>query len=185
MRQDILDRLTVITEEEQEILPAGERDIAVNFIILPEFFDRTLPMMERENILRDFLVSSLSSNSALTSYLHFQAKEIVPVQNLIENMIWTLLSDRKGINTLTQMTMGLIFMNLSAFADTINLSSIKPFLMSPPTHPHTSAACACIFRLPRAVASIGRAITFMPQTSSVSLLRKVFLAPPPTMYISL
>ncbi len=71
MRQDILDRLTVITEEEQEILPAGERDIAVNFIILPEFFDRTLPMMERENILRDFLVSSLSSNSALTSYLHF------------------------------------------------------------------------------------------------------------------
>ena len=71
MRQDILDRLTVITEEEQEILPADERDIAVNFIILPEFFDRTLPMMERENILRDFLVSSLSSNSALTSYLHF------------------------------------------------------------------------------------------------------------------
>ena len=104
----------------QEILPAGERDMAVNFIILPEFFDRTLPMMERENILRDFLVSSLSQNTALTSYLHFRAKEIVPVQNLIENMIWTLLSDRKRINTLTQMTMGLIFMNLSAFADTIN-----------------------------------------------------------------
>ena len=104
----------------QEILPAGERDMAVNFIILPEFFDRTLPMMERENILRDFLVSSLSQNTALTSYLHFRAKEIVPVQNLIENMIWTLLSDRKEINTLTQMTMGLIFMNLSAFADTIN-----------------------------------------------------------------
>ena len=104
----------------QEILPAGEHDIAVNFIILPEFFDRTLPMMERENILRDFLVSSLSQNSALISYLHFRAKEIVPVQNLIENMIWTLLSDRKGINTLTQMTMGLIFMNLSSFADTIN-----------------------------------------------------------------
>lgn len=104
----------------QEIFPAGEHDIAVNFIILPEFFDRTLPMMERENILRDFLVSSLSQNSGFTSYLHFQAKEIVPVQNLIENMIWTLLSDRKGINTLTQMTMGLLFMNLSAFADTIN-----------------------------------------------------------------
>ena len=104
----------------QEILPAGEHDIAVNFIILPEFFDRTLPMMERENVLRDFLVSSLSQSSALTSYLHFQAKEIVPIQNLIENMIWTLLSERKGINTLTQLTMGLIFMNLSVFADTIN-----------------------------------------------------------------
>lgn len=104
----------------QEILPAGKDDIAVNFIILPEFFDRTLPMMERENVLRDFLVSSLSQNTALMNYLHFQAKEIIPVQNLIENMIWTLLTDKKGTNTLTQLTMGLIFMNLSMFAETIN-----------------------------------------------------------------
>ena len=104
----------------QEILPAGEQDLAVNFIILPEFFDRTLPVMERENVLRDFLISSLSQNSELTSYLYFQAKDIIPVQNLIENMIWTLLSGKPGTNTLNQMTMGLIFLNLSAFADTIN-----------------------------------------------------------------
>ena len=77
-------------------------------------------MMERENVLRDFLVSSLSQNTALMNYLHFQAKEIIPVQNLIENMIWTLLTDKKGTNTLTQLTMGLIFMNLSMFAETIN-----------------------------------------------------------------
>lgn len=104
----------------QEILPAGENDVAVNFIILPEFFDRTLPMIERENVLRDFLVSSLSQNSALTSYLHFQAKDIIPVQNLIENMVWTLLSETSGTNTLNQMTMGLIFLNLSLFAENIN-----------------------------------------------------------------
>ena len=29
----------------QEIYPAGEKDIAVNFIILPEFFDYTLPFI--------------------------------------------------------------------------------------------------------------------------------------------
>ena len=28
----------------QEILPAGEDDIAVNFIVLPEFFDRAFPV---------------------------------------------------------------------------------------------------------------------------------------------
>ena len=104
----------------QEIYPAGEHDLAVNFIILPEFFDKTLPVMERENVLRDFLISSLSQNSELKSYLHFQAKDIVPVQNLIENMIWTLLSGKPGTNTLNQMTMGLIFLNLSMFAETIN-----------------------------------------------------------------
>ena len=104
----------------QEILPAGEQDIAVNFIILPEFFDRTLPMLEKENVLRDFLVSSLSQDSSLSSYLHFQAKDILPAQNLVENMIWTLLSGKSGTNTLNQTTMGLLFMNLSMFADTIN-----------------------------------------------------------------
>lgn len=104
----------------QEILPAREHDIAVNFIILPEFFDHTLSMIESENILKDFLVSSLSKNSALSSYLHFQAKEIVPVQNLIENMIWTLLSGKSGTVTLNQTTFSLLFMNLSMFADKIN-----------------------------------------------------------------
>ena len=44
----------------QEILPAGREDIAVNFIILPEFFDRALSMIERDNVLRAFLISTLS-----------------------------------------------------------------------------------------------------------------------------
>lgn len=104
----------------QEILPARENDIAVNFIILPEFFDRAFSMVERENILHDFLISVLSQDSSLSSYLHFQAKDILPVQNLLENMIWTLLHKKAGTNTMNQTTMGLLFLNLSMFADTIN-----------------------------------------------------------------
>ncbi len=104
----------------QEILPAGKNDIAVNFIILPEFFDHAFSMIERENILHDFLISVLSQDSSLSSYLHFQAKDILPVQNLIENMIWTLLHKKAGTNTINQTTMGLLFLNLSMFADTIN-----------------------------------------------------------------
>jgi len=104
----------------QEILPAGKNDIAVNFIILPEFFDHAFSMIERENILHDFLISVLSQDSSLSSYLHFQAKDILPVQNLIENMIWTLLHKKAGTNTINQTTMGLLFLNLSMFTDTIN-----------------------------------------------------------------
>lgn len=106
----------------QEILPASKNDIAVNFIILPEFFDRAFSMIEKDNILHDFLVSTLSQDSLSSGYLHFQAKEILPVQNLIENMIWTLIHKKSGTNTINQTTMGLLFMNLSAFADTINQS---------------------------------------------------------------
>ena len=42
-----------------EILPAGENDIAVNFIVRPEFFDVAFDMMEEENVLRKFIVSTL------------------------------------------------------------------------------------------------------------------------------
>lgn len=103
----------------QEILSAGKDDIAVNFIILPEFFDRTISMIERENILRDFLLSTLSASSS-SDYLHFQAKDLLPVQNLLENMIWTIIYDKPGTNTINQTTMGLLFMNLSVLADNIN-----------------------------------------------------------------
>ncbi len=103
-----------------EILPADKDDIAVNFIILPEFFDRSFVMLERENVLRDFLVSALSADSSLSGYLHIEAHGIPPVENLLENMIWTLFEHPGTINTLNQTTMGLLLMNLTLFADSIN-----------------------------------------------------------------
>lgn len=108
----------------QEILPAAEHDIAVNFIILPEFFDRPFSMIEQENVLRDFLISTLSgNNTTASSYLHFQGKDILPVRNLMENMIWTLLHKKSGTNTIIQTTMGLLFMNLSQFTEKLNQSN--------------------------------------------------------------
>ena len=104
----------------QEILPAGQEDIAVNFIILPEFFDRTISMIERENVLRDFLVATLSGKTSGADYLHFKGKDILPVQNLLENMIWTLIHQKTGTNTINQTTMGLLFLNLSQFAENLH-----------------------------------------------------------------
>lgn len=107
----------------QEILPASKDDIAVNFIILPEFFNRSISMIEKDNVVWDFLISSLSENTTLLSYLHFAASDILPVQNLIENMIWTLIHKKTATNNLNQITMGLLLMNLSMFADKINQSN--------------------------------------------------------------
>ena len=104
----------------QEILPAKESDIAVNFVILPEFFNVSFSMMQEENVLRDFLLSTLSGGDSLLSFLHFSAKNILPVQNLLENMIWTIYEKHPATNTIIQTTMGLLLMNLSAFAENIN-----------------------------------------------------------------
>lgn len=103
-----------------EIFPAAAADIAVNFIILPEFFLRPISMVERENILYDFLTETLSGRSQISRYLHIPASGIVPVENLLESMIWTLVEGLPGMNTINQLSMGLLLMHLSRFAASIN-----------------------------------------------------------------
>ena len=108
----------------QEILPAGEGDVAVNFIILPEFFDTAFEMMgEEENLLRDFLVGCLCNDTRYASFLHFKVADVLPVQNLVENMVWTLLNDQPNKRSINQITMGLLFLQLMHYTDKISHTS--------------------------------------------------------------
>ncbi|MCR5451283.1 MAG: AraC family transcriptional regulator [Lachnospiraceae bacterium] len=96
----------------QEILAADKNDIALNFIILPEFFDQTLRMMVlTQSPLRDFLVNCLKSERSQTSFLHFKVSDILPIQNLMENLIYSLLSGEEDFYK-DEMTMGLLFLHL-------------------------------------------------------------------------
>lgn len=102
----------------QEIFPAGEEDIAVNFIILPEFFEYGLKMMEtEENLLRDFVIDCLRGKSESAGYLHFKVAEILPVQNLVENLIWTIVNRQPNKRSINQVTMGLLFLQLMNHMD--------------------------------------------------------------------
>lgn len=103
-----------------EILAADENDIAVNFIILPEFFDTAMKMIHDENVLFRFIVSTLSSGNSISDYLHFRVRDALPIQNIMENMIWGLLNNKTHNSTINQVSMGLLFLNLQNFADTIN-----------------------------------------------------------------
>ncbi|PNV60304.1 AraC family transcriptional regulator [Clostridium sp. chh4-2] len=105
----------------QEILPAGKDDIAVNFIILPEFFDTAFRMMgEEENLLREFIVGCLRGDNGYSSYLHFQVSDVLPVQNLMENMVWTLMNNQPNKRSINQITMGLLFLQLMHYTDKIS-----------------------------------------------------------------
>ncbi len=104
----------------QEILPAGEDDIAVNFIILPEFFDRAFLMMEEESVLHDFLIGSLKEESGLVDFLHFHVQNELPIQNLVENMIYSLVNKQRNFRNINQTTMGLLFVLLQNQSDKIN-----------------------------------------------------------------
>ena len=96
----------------QSIEAAGERDIAVNFIVRPAFFSGTLPFLgEEETPLRRFVVSCLTGENE-AGYLLFHVAELLPVQNLIENLLYTLLEDTPNKRGILQMTMGLLFAQL-------------------------------------------------------------------------
>jgi len=101
----------------QKILPAGLNDIALNFIILPRFFDVVFSMMPEENYLKDFLVDSIIEDK--TDYIHFQVADIVPIQNLIENLVWSLLNKQSNKYYVNQTTMGLLFIQLIGHTDKV------------------------------------------------------------------
>lgn len=98
---------------------AGKDDIAINFMILPEFFDVAFAMLEGENELRNFLVGSLMQDTGKSDYLHFKVADVLPVQNLVENMVWSLLKQQGHGRNINQTTMGLLFMYLMNYIEKI------------------------------------------------------------------
>lgn len=94
------------------IFPAKESDIAVNFIILPEFFDVASNMIGKDNILAHFLVNILRKNQDEGEYLHFKVADVLQVQNLLENMIYSLVHKQENNDLINQTTMGLLFLYL-------------------------------------------------------------------------
>lgn len=90
----------------------GMNDIAVNFIVLPSFFDTAIELIGHDNKLSEFIVSGLAGHGHEISYMHFNVSDVLPVQNLIENLVWSLVSCQPNRRNINQVTMGLLFLNL-------------------------------------------------------------------------
>lgn len=102
---------------------ADWEDIAVNFIVLPQFFDEAFRLMGTDNVLARFLLGELCQEGADVSYLHFQVRDVLPVQNLVENMVWTLVNRQPGMQRVNQLTMGLLLMLLAGRTDALAASA--------------------------------------------------------------
>ncbi|MBQ8598795.1 MAG: helix-turn-helix domain-containing protein [Oscillospiraceae bacterium] len=103
-----------------EVCRAEEGDVAVNFIVLPDFFSTPLAMIgEEETPLRRFLVDCLCGQNSGSGYLHFQVSHVASVQNLLENLIRTLLSETPNRRKISQMTMALLLLQLLGCTETL------------------------------------------------------------------
>jgi AraC-like DNA-binding protein len=105
----------------QSIAPAGEKDVAVNFIVRPAFFSGTLSFLgEEETPLRRFVVSCLTGENE-AGYLLFHVADVLPIQNLIENLLYTLTEEIPNRRGILQSTMGLLFAQLLNHTDALQL----------------------------------------------------------------
>ena len=91
---------------------AGEEDVGVNFIVLPQFFDYALALIGMDNVLGKFLLSGLRQSGGELSCLHFRVSHVPTVQNLVENLVWSLVHPQPNGRRINQATMGLLLLQL-------------------------------------------------------------------------
>lgn len=109
-----------------EILESGIDDVAVNFIILPEFFNTALFFVgEAETPQRRFLVDCLCSKGATAAYLHFKVAGVPAVQNLVENLLMILHGESASKRNMSQMTMTLLLMQLMDNTDMLSTQNTE------------------------------------------------------------
>lgn len=91
---------------------AEYEDIGINFIALPEFFEVPLTMLHEKNVLADFVIGAMRQKNPVSHYLLFRLKEDSQIENLMENMIESMLHTHCNEDIANQYTMGLVFLYL-------------------------------------------------------------------------
>lgn len=109
------------------IRKAGYYDIGINFIALPEFFDIPLQMLNKNNILADFLVSTLRQSNPVSHYLLFRLGENAAIENLMENMIASMLYSEQNEDSINQYSMGIVFLYLLKHMDCLTQDSSQSY----------------------------------------------------------
>lgn len=104
------------------ILRANYDDIGINFICLPEFFSLPLSMLQEKNVLAKFITLTFQNNT-MPYYLLFRLKENKQIENLMENMIDSMLHKYPNEDTINQYSMGLVFLYLLNHLQDLSSSS--------------------------------------------------------------
>lgn len=102
---------------------AGEEDVGVNFIVLPQFFDYALALIGMDNVLGKFLLTGLRQSGGELSCLHFRVSHVPTVQNLVENLVWSLVHPQPNARRINQATMGVLLLQLLNYTEDLEEAS--------------------------------------------------------------
>ncbi len=105
------------------IARCGENDVAVNFLVQPEFFDFALEMVGADNALGKFLLDALRTGESGIPYLYFPVAERASIQHLLESMLFGFLEAPGAHRRIHRVEMGLLFLHLMEMTDCLKLST--------------------------------------------------------------
>ncbi len=98
-------------------------DIGINFIALPEFFEIPLSMVNGTNVFARFIIGALRQKNPVSHYLLFQTGENIQIDNLMENMIESMLHEKASDDIMNQYSMGLVFLYLLEHIENLSHNS--------------------------------------------------------------
>lgn len=95
-------------------------DIAVNFIVMPQFFDFVLEIIGSDHILGQFLLNCLRQSAGYADFLHFKVADIPRVQNQMENLVIGMFEPDGDSRLVNQVSMSLLFLLLLGHIDRLS-----------------------------------------------------------------
>ena len=110
-----------------EIQASSEEDIIINFIIRPEFFDYIMTLLENENIISKFLLTTLYTNYDEGEYLYFKVSERAYIQDLVEKIITELYTPSIMSKATIKLLVGLLIMELVKNSQDIEIYSVDNY----------------------------------------------------------
>lgn len=110
-----------------EIQASKEEDIIINFIIKPEFFDYILGLLENDNIISRFLITTLYTNYEEGEYLYFKVADNKEIQNLVEKIITELYTTSIMSKATIKLLVGLLIVELVKNSQDIETYSVDNY----------------------------------------------------------
>jgi AraC-like DNA-binding protein/quercetin dioxygenase-like cupin family protein len=110
-----------------EIEVCSEKDISINFIIRPEFFDYIVSLLDDENIISRFLITTLYTDYQEGEYLYFKVSEDKGVQEILEKIIIELYTDGIMSRVTIKLLVGLLLVELVKKPENIEIYSVDNY----------------------------------------------------------
>lgn len=110
-----------------EIEASSEEDIIINFIIRPEFFDYIITLLDNENIISKFLLTTLYTDYNEGEYLYFKVSERENIQSLVEKIIIELYSPSIMSKATIKLLVGLLIVELIKNSQDIEIYSVDNY----------------------------------------------------------